>query len=109
MKNYDYEKENFKNCPVCSKTIDYHFDGFYHDQVLNVWICRDHKLEDINKCIKLKDEKLIRFIQDGEADLVCPRCAGRELVEPADDAFFELKECSKCGGLTAVELGALRV
>jgi len=108
--NYDYEKENFKLCPVCGKTIDYHVDGFYHDQVLNIWICRDHKLEEINKIIQLKDEKLIRFIQNGEADLVCPRCAGREPMEPTDgDALFELRACSKCGCLTAPEMGALRV
>ena len=39
---YDYEKENFKTCPVCQTTIDYHIHGFYHDEDTNEWICRDH-------------------------------------------------------------------
>lgn len=57
---YDYEKENNKVCPVCGHVIDYHVDGFMHDKVLNVWICRDHKGEEINKSIVLKDPELMR-------------------------------------------------
>jgi len=63
---YDYEKENLKICPVCNKTIDYHIDGFYHDEVLNIWICRDHTLKEILKVVKLKDKELIKFIKESE-------------------------------------------
>lgn len=65
---YDYDLENFKKCPLCNKRIDYHTDGFYHDQILNIWICKDHRLEEINKVIELKDRDLIEFIKAGERD-----------------------------------------
>jgi hypothetical protein len=65
---YSYSKENFKICPVCNKTIDYRIHGFYHDKVLNIWICRDHTLEEILKVAKLKDKGLIRFIKKSEID-----------------------------------------
>ena len=104
---YDYEKENYKTCPVCEIEIDYHVAGFYHDTILNVWICRDHKLQEIEQHIKLKDEKLIRFIQEGECSIICASCAGRGPVEPEEDDFFELKACVKCGALTAQELGGV--
>lgn len=107
MKDYDYEKENPKVCPVCAAIIDYHTCGFYHDEVLNIWICRDHTLAEIEKVVKLQDKKLIKFIQSCEAHLVCPKCAGKPLIEPEDDTLFELRECSICGGLTAPELGAI--
>ena len=32
--DYDYEKENYKTCPVCKKVIDYHIHGFYPRQKL---------------------------------------------------------------------------
>jgi len=67
-KKYDYKRENFKECPVCSRIIDYQRDGFYHDTVLNKWMCRDHKLKEILKVIKLKDKELIEFIKDSETD-----------------------------------------
>jgi len=70
MQDYDYEKENHKTCPVCLKVIDYHFHGFFHDEVLNVWICRDHKLAEILKVIGLRDEKVIRFIISGETSSI---------------------------------------
>ena len=54
IKDYDYNKENFKNCPVCPKVINYHIDGFYNDEILNKWICREHKLKEILKVIELK-------------------------------------------------------
>lgn len=107
--NYDYEKENHKTCPVCGKTIDYHVDGFYHDKVLNVWICRDHKLSEIEQHIKLQDQETIDFIREGEALLLCASCAGKEPTEPTDDDFFELKSCVKCGAPTAKELGGVAV
>ena len=44
-RRYDYEAENFKTCPVCQTTIDYHIHGFHHDQEKNEWICRDHVAE----------------------------------------------------------------
>jgi hypothetical protein len=64
--SYDYEKENFKTCPVCLKVIDYHVDGFFHDKVLNIWICRDHSLADILKVIGLRDPDIVRFILSDE-------------------------------------------
>lgn len=106
MMNYNYEKENFKICPVCGKTIDYHIDGFYHDQVLNVWICRDHTLLEISQHIQLKDEGLIEFIAQGELPIICARCAGKqEGAELEDHSIFELKPCARCGTMTAIELG----
>lgn len=108
--NYDYEKENYKTCPVCGKTIDYHVDGFYHDKVLNVWICRDHKLKEIEQHIKLQDQETIDFIREKEEVLLCARCAGREpITELESDLIFELKPCIKCGNLTAKEEGAVVV
>lgn len=41
---YDYEKENYKICPVCKKVIDYHIHGFIHYEKENVWVCRDHTI-----------------------------------------------------------------
>ena len=105
--NYDYEKENFKKCPVCGNEIDYHTKGFYHDQVLNVWICRKHKLEEIEQHIKLQDKGTIGFIMASECELICAACAGKEPVEPKDGDIFELKACIKCGALTALELGGV--
>jgi hypothetical protein len=64
--DYDFEKENFKTCPVCLKVIDYHVDGFFHDKVLNIWICRDHSLADILKVIGLRDPDIVRFILSDE-------------------------------------------
>ena len=60
--DYDWEKENHKACPVCDKVIDYHVDGFCHDKILNVWICRDHPGEEVNKSIELKDPELMRSL-----------------------------------------------
>lgn len=105
-RNYDFEKENYKPCPVCGKVIDYHFDGFYYDSVLNVWICRDHPLAEIMAKVELKDMDTMLFIMDKEMDLVCPVCAGTQPMEPVDDDFFQLKPCVKCGALTARQLGA---
>jgi len=67
-KAYDYDLENFKRCPLCNKRIDYHIDGFYHDEILNIWICGEHRLEEIKKVIELKDRDLIEFIKAGEKD-----------------------------------------
>lgn len=64
--NYDHEKENFKKCPICKKVIDYHICGFYHDEILNIWICCEHKLEEIQKVVELKDKDLIEFIKAEE-------------------------------------------
>lgn len=61
---YDYNKENLKVCPICGHVIDYHIDGFYHDTILNVWICRRHELDTILRVVKLKDKGLIKFIKD---------------------------------------------
>jgi len=65
-KRYNYDVENYKTCPLCNKKIDYHTDGFYHDEILNIWICSCHKLGKINKVVELKDMDLIEFIKAGE-------------------------------------------
>ena len=49
---YDLEKENNKKCPVCMKTIDYHVDGFIHYEAENVWVHRDHTVEETEKALK---------------------------------------------------------
>lgn len=49
---YDYEKENNKKCPVCGKLIDYHVDGFIRYKDENVWIHRDHSVEETEKALK---------------------------------------------------------
>ena len=46
MRVYDYNKENFKVCPVCGKTIDYHIDGFIRYKKENLWVCRDHTIKE---------------------------------------------------------------
>src|SRR6516162_9976233 len=46
---YDYEKENNKTCPVCSRTIDYHVEGFISYEDGRVWIHRDHTVEETEK------------------------------------------------------------
>lgn len=65
---YDYEEENTKVCPVCGTTIDYHVAGFFHDKILNIWICRHHTLASILHVVALKDEDAIRFILSGEIE-----------------------------------------
>jgi hypothetical protein len=64
--SYDYEKENYKICPVCGKTIDYHICGFNHINRENCWYCRDHKSEAVQKTLKRKlTKKEIRWIDEG--------------------------------------------
>src|SRR6266571_1093187 len=46
---YDYEKENYKKCPVCEKVIDYQVDGFIRYKDENVWIHREHTVEETEK------------------------------------------------------------
>jgi hypothetical protein len=46
MINYDYNKENFKKCLVCRKIIDYRVIGFIRYRKENVWICRDHTINE---------------------------------------------------------------
>ncbi len=50
--HYDYEKENNKKCPVCGKTINYHIDGFIRYKAENVWVHRDHTVEETEKALK---------------------------------------------------------
>ena len=60
MIHYDFEKENYKVCPVCGKTIDYHVDGFIHYEKENIWICRDHTTKETERALGrslTKDEK----------------------------------------------------
>ena len=52
--NYDYNKENYKVCPVCGTTIDYHIHGFIHYWKENVWICRDHTTEETEEALGRK-------------------------------------------------------
>lgn len=47
--NYDYEKENYKECPVCHVTIDYHVTGYIHYEAENIWVHRDHNIEETEK------------------------------------------------------------
>lgn len=49
--NYDYNKENNKKCPVCGITIDYHVDGFIHYEEENIWIHREHTVEETEKAL----------------------------------------------------------
>jgi hypothetical protein len=65
-KNYNYEKENGKICPVCSKKLIFQKDEFFHDKILNVWICEGHKLSEIESEIELKDSELIEHIKAKE-------------------------------------------
>jgi hypothetical protein len=48
---YDLEKENYKKCPVCGEIIDYHVDGFIHYKDENVWIHREHTVEETEKAL----------------------------------------------------------
>ena len=56
MTEYDYNSENYKTCPICDKTINYHVDGFYHEEHLNVWICRHHTICDVSDIFNVKLE-----------------------------------------------------
>ena len=49
--HYDFEKENNKKCPVCEKIIDYHVDGFIHYEAENVWVHREHTVEETEKAL----------------------------------------------------------
>src|SRR5690349_21631285 len=50
--NYDLEKENNKKCPVCGEIVDYHVDGFIHYEAENVWVPREHTVEETEKALK---------------------------------------------------------
>ena len=64
---YDYEKENFKVCPVCGVAIDYHVDGFNHIEPENLWYHRDHTSKGVQATLKRKlTKKEIRWIDEGE-------------------------------------------
>ena|SRR5207302_10476787 len=50
--DYDYNKENNKKCPVCGITIDYHVDGFIRYKAENIWIHREHTVEETEEALK---------------------------------------------------------
>ena len=57
--DHNYNKENYKKCPICRKTIDYHTCGFYHDEIQNIWICACHGPKAVLEDVELKDQDLI--------------------------------------------------
>ena len=64
--DYDYEKENYKNCPVCNKVIDYHICGFI-SYPENKWVCRDHTSKETSVSLGRElTEKEILWCDKGE-------------------------------------------
>lgn len=49
--DYDFNKENNKKCPVCGEIIDYHVDGFIHYEEENIWIHREHSVEETEEAL----------------------------------------------------------
>jgi hypothetical protein len=64
--NYDFDKLKCQICPVCGETSNCQTGRYYHDKILDVWICWNHGLDEIQKHIELKDCNLITYIKAEE-------------------------------------------